>query len=368
MHTNRRLFLAGLSALALATTAKAAEAGRIAMTMSGDGFTLPVRIKGRTLIALFDCGATQSVIDSGVAAELGLRPHSRIDVNLVYAAGRMAVTAPVRVSLGEAVFTPALALGQLRANGRPFDVLLGCDLLEAFRLDLDIATGYARLSTDHASDIPAGMSAIPLTASSHGLSIDITIEGKRLRAHVDTGSNDALTVRRSWAEKNGLLRDRPMSQWISADLSGIYKIEMTSMRTVSIGDYDFAHVPTGIAEFQQDSDAAIGVELLMRCHSVWSLAASKLWLSATDEARARPFARERAGLAYLPDAEGLRVVFVAPGSPADRAGWKTNDIITAVDGGAADAAGDWKRDPARRSVQLTIAGGETRTLALADYY
>jgi predicted aspartyl protease len=367
MHTNRRLFLTGLSAMALATTAKAAEAGRVAMTMSGDGFTLPVRIKGRTLIALFDCGATQSVIDSGVAAELGLRPRSRIDVNLVYAAGRMAVTAPVRVSLGEAVFTPALAIGELRANGRPFDVLLGCDLLEAFRLDLDIATGYARLSTDHTGAI-TGMSAIPLTASAHGLSVDITIEGKRLRAHVDTGSNDALTIRRSWAEKNGLLRDRPVSQWISADLSGIYKIEMTSIRTVSIGDYAFTHVPTGIAEFQQDTDAAIGVELLMRCHSVWSLAASKLWLSATDEALARPFARERAGLAYLSDAQGLRVVFVAPGSPADRDGWKANDIITAIDGGPTDEAGDWKRDPARRSVQLTTADGKTRTLTLTDYY
>ena len=80
---------------------------------------------------------------------------------------------------------------------------------------------------------------------------------------------------------------------------------------------------------------------------------------------------ERSGLAYLPEGEGLNVIFVAPQSPAAAGGWRKGDIITAIDGTPVAhlaAIDDWKRDPARQSARLTLAGGETRVLRLSDYY
>ena len=65
---------------------------------------------------------------------------------------------------------------------------------------------------------------------------------------------------------------------------------------------------------------------------------------------------------------------VAPGSPAERAGWKDGTQIAAVDGHKIDAAyrnstlSRWTMQPPGTRVTLTLADGSTRELVLADYF
>jgi hypothetical protein len=89
---------------------------------------------------------------------------------------------------------------------------------------------------------------------------------------------------------------------------------------------------------------------------------------------AQPFVKDRSGLAGLPSVDRLKVLFVAPGSPAEKGGWKEGAEVIAVDGHKIDAKysgselSHWSKQPPGTVVTLTLADGKTRQLILADYY
>jgi C-terminal processing protease CtpA/Prc len=69
----------------------------------------------------------------------------------------------------------------------------------------------------------------------------------------------------------------------------------------------------------------------------------------------------------------LEVVFVAPGSPAARGGWRAGQRIRAIDGHAirpdyAATQQQWLYGPAGAKVVLTDSKGAHRSLTLAEYY
>jgi C-terminal processing protease CtpA/Prc len=86
-----------------------------------------------------------------------------------------------------------------------------------------------------------------------------------------------------------------------------------------------------------------------------------------------PFARNQTGLALVPEDGGLTVHYVSPGSPAEAAGWKKGERVTALDG--KPVTKDWWRTTLAwakakpgTTVRLTMADGSERTLTLARYY
>jgi len=70
----------------------------------------------------------------------------------------------------------------------------------------------------------------------------------------------------------------------------------------------------------------------------------------------------------------FNVLHVTPGSPAEKAGLKKGDKLTAVGGERVgpgfytSGQANWSRLPAGTKVAVTKADGETVTLTLADYY
>ena len=75
----------------------------------------------------------------------------------------------------------------------------------------------------------------------------------------------------------------------------------------------------------------------------------------------------------MPRGDHLEIEFVAPGSPAARAGWRVGQHIKTVDGqpiGADYVAkqSDWPFRAAGSIVVLTGDDGVPRPLTLADYY
>ena len=82
----------------------------------------------------------------------------------------------------------------------------------------------------------------------------------------------------------------------------------------------------------------------------------------------------RAGLNTVFEGDHLRVVYVAPGSPAEAAGWKAGEQVTAIDGkpiGAGYNGSDqslWLYGAAGKAVTLKTADGAVRKLVLKDYF
>ena len=65
----------------------------------------------------------------------------------------------------------------------------------------------------------------------------------------------------------------------------------------------------------------------------------------------------------------LRILHVARGGPAERAGFKAGDAVTAIDGEtAATANANLTGAPAGRVVDFTLADGSHRRVTLAEYY
>lgn len=347
--------------------------GGFAVRRGDSGLFLPATLKGRVVEAIFDCGASRTVIDSEIARALGIAEVDQVNIQFVYAPGKVGIGEPTPLTVAGQAFTINPYISPLRSAGVNCDMLIGVDVWRMATLDLDGPGLNARLLPPDAAAVP---DMTPVTVSTDGgirTWVPLLIEGKAATAELDTGSNTALTLSRTAATVLGLLDGRPTSQWISGDLAGIYNVDMTSVKAMSLGGVVFRDLPVEVSDHRVGNDISVGLPILMRYRSRWDLSHGKLWLAA-DAARVEaPFWRERAGLAYLPDKDQLNILFVAPGSPAAKAGWKAGDVIVAIDGVAVTDIDpqkrlDWKSDPARTSVKLTTKDGEVRLLTLAAYF
>ncbi|MEI9903685.1 MAG: aspartyl protease family protein [Asticcacaulis sp.] len=356
-----------------ATSVRAQGDGGFTVRNGDSGLFLPATLKDRAVDGIFDCGCSRTVIDSGTAKAFGIVAVDQVDARFVYAKGKMGVAGPTRMTIAGQAFTISPYISALRAAGLDCDMLVGMDVWKAVTFDLDGPGLRGRLLPVDAAPAP-GMASVSI--DNNGSDIiwaPLLIEGKSTTAQLDTGSGTALTLSRDAATALGLIDGRPLSQWISGDLTGIYNIDMTSVKEMNFGGVVFRDMPVEISDHHATSEISIGLPILLRCRTRWDMAHNRLWLAADTTQAALSFERERAGLAYLPDKDRLNVLFVAPGSPAAKAGWKTGDVIIAIDGVTIadldpETLLDWKHDPSRTSVRLTVAGGEVRTLALAAYY
>lgn len=370
MIANRRQILTALASLGFgASVARAAETG-FDLRLTNEGLVMPVVVRGRRLQGILDCGASASLMDTQVAQSLGLKVARERKGAAVYRTIRVGQSEPVHITAGDAAYTAPVMIMPIREAGLKTDMLIGRDILNHFKLDLD---GPRRHATFRATRQPLpDMTPLKVTRSpKNTLVVDMEVEGIPVRASVDTGSSTPLILKGDWALRHDLLHNRKRSQWLGGDVSGLHTITMSSVRDATIGGLTFRDIPVEVSDNLLEFDVNLGLDVFLRLRSFWDMDKSHIWLSGSAADLAQPFARERSGLAYLPEGEGLNVIFVAPQSPAATGGWRKGDIITAIDGMPVPqlaAIDDWKRDPARQSARLTLAGGETRVLRLSDYY
>jgi predicted metalloprotease with PDZ domain len=112
----------------------------------------------------------------------------------------------------------------------------------------------------------------------------------------------------------------------------------------------------------------------MRLRLITDYTSNALWLVRDANVPTQPFLKNRAGVIALPAGDKLKVLMVAPGSPAEKSGWKEGMEIAAVDGHKIDAGyrkstwSHWATQPAGTRVALRLTDGSTKELVLADYF
>jgi len=151
------------------------------------------------------------------------------------------------------------------------------------------------------------------------------------------------------------------------------------LKTVRFAGVTFHDVPAQFdapnIERDSDRDAGnIGMPILKRFRMMIDFQNSRMYVIPIAERIAQPFDRDRSGLRAVQDGDKLVIRHVSKGSPAEAAGWKDGDVITAIDGqaiGSQFASSQlslWSWRPEGTVVTLTMADGSTRKLALADYF
>jgi predicted aspartyl protease len=382
----RRRSLPLLAALAaslslLAAPAFAAEAGRtVAFEFPQDKQILfPITINGRPAEAWLDSGSSASVVDAAFAQELGLSLEGGIRARGVSGAvGGVRLAAATLEIGGQPVPARRVAVMDLspvtRVVPRPVQVLLGREVFETAIVQIDFANRVLSVTPRDQFKPPAAP-PIPLRASGGLRSFPIRIGDTETEAILDLGNSGALLLDRSFAEAHGLLDGRRTSTQMSVGADGPRESVIASLDGVQVGGVDFRAVgAVATAGLASHAPANVGLEILSRFKVTVDFAGDRLWLEPIPGATGQPFRKNRAGLALIPDARGVRVSHVAAGSPAAAAGWRVGEEIAAIDGrsvGADYAASEtarWIFGPPGRVVALTMSNGARRLLRLADYY
>lgn len=309
------------------------------------------RILGsRPLRFILDSGAAGSIIDTAVASEIGLKPTDKTAISGVTGTaeggriGGAVVSLPGVELLNHRFIT--IPLGELSAHlGKRIDGLLGEDLFSKLVVEMDYGASNVRLIAPWEYDykgegeiIPLEIRRTPFVRLKLGTDSSKPAEGV---FQIDTGFNGSIHVYRSFADLHRILQVVPR---LIADeavgATGVLPISRGRVGSLQLGRFS---IPSIIASFYPPSysstgigghDGNLGGEVLRRFRVAFDYARRRMILEPGKALTERDEA-DMCGISLIAQGAGLkqlRVVSVAPNTPAARARLKEGDELLSVDG------------------------------------
>jgi hypothetical protein len=367
-----------LTATALGCSAHAQPDGDWQPFVYADGIRLAGLANGQEVRILLDSGVSSLVLDRAAAQRLGVAvADGTVRADGFAQSVEAGLSGPFDLSVsGHHYAVRSAVLGDFSAfagAGAPFDILLGLPAFENFYIDIDFATQRIAFRT---APPPAvlGMPYLPLVQDGFGLrALEVAVGDGHppLQALVDLGASGALMVSKAYSDGRDLLAGRPQSRWIAAGIDGLIEFDVASVPRARLGTVELKDMPVDVhSAWLRDFPGNVGYEALSQfSRIVTDYSENRLYYVASTEPQ-RPFAKNRSGIAAVFDGERCRVVFIAPGSPAEQTGWQGGDIFVALDGVPLSEAYDrrWGEAPAGTTVAIRMADGSERRLVFADYY
>jgi hypothetical protein len=266
--------------------------------------------------------------------------------------------------------------------GAPLPVILDKELFNEMIVEIDYPRRRIAFHDPARWSYRGRGSRVPLTKDRGLRKVPVSVEGLApITVGFDLGQGSALALYQAYVERERLLdRRAPLSKQRGGGLGGASEDVVAALKTVVFGGSTFTNVPAtfvlnpaGSTETTREQ-GNLGTDVLKRFRIIVDYPHDTLYLEPDRGAVRAPFRKDRSGLDVELEGATLVVVFVAPASPAERAGWRVGEKITAGDGeavGADYSTSDrwrWSHGKAGTRVALTVAGAETRQLTLADYY
>ncbi|HLZ74099.1 aspartyl protease family protein [Phenylobacterium sp.] len=329
-----------------------------------------------------DTGVDRTVIDAATAARCGIAALG--DTVSVGLTGRVEgrTSGPVHLQLQNLAITMREAslfdLGALSAiNGRPVGVVLGNDLFGRAAVSFDFGADRMLVAEPSTLMPHPGFAEIPLTREPElgRLLIPASLgKGVALEAVADLGNDAPLYMSAEFAAQHRLLEGRPLSRSMSVGAEGVGVDTVFTLPSLEVGGVVLRQVPTRIpSSWTAKAPAVIGLPIFARFDLTFCAPRDRLWMKAPARRIARPFGKDRSGLAVTRAGDRLEIAFVAPRSPASRVGLRPGDAITSVNGQILDGGflANRPRLGARAGgarLALGLADGRAVSLILADYY
>ena len=341
----------------------------------------PVKLENTIISALVDSGTSRTIINSGLARELGLVPLGETSVTsftrrvagVSYRAATMELAGTI---LKDFVFDSYETADIEALARRQLPLIVGRDVLKKIDVEIDFIGDRIRwTSPGPRRNVRPGL-RLPLCGERAAFpSIDLAIEGMtQERCLLDLGSDAPVTRSAAFAKERGLFEGRRQSTAVSIGLEGVLTNIAFTLRNVSIGDFAWHDVPVQAVEnWKLAQPISVGWPLFQAFHIVLSLGARTMDMTANRQVLASPIPRDRLGISGRREEQRLVISHVAPGSPAWHAGLRGNDVLVNVDGRAISrgypAPGDRVGFRAPGSVvRLGLADGRTLEIMLIDYY
>lgn len=340
---------------------------------------VPVTIAGVAFSAVLDSGAARSVMDRAVASQLGLQFQSGYTARGLTSdvEGAIGEAATVRIgNIALSLSMGVLDLGALsKASSRPIDMVLGREIFEQGIVDIDFRKERIRFLNRDCALKDSRAIVLPLQNKDGIYSVTAAVEGMgEADFLLDLGSTVSIYLSPAYALEMKLLEGKKVSTGMTIGMEGLDLSLLSTLRSFNLAGVEFRNVPVAIPErWSQRTTGVIGLPVLARFRVQIDAAAGNIRLTPDGDAERTPFSRDRSGLSTYREDRHLRVLHVARGSPAERAGLRPNDRIVAINGiGVPKAyppgAVPIGRKPAGTVVKLLTAEGGDHSITLEDYY
>jgi predicted aspartyl protease len=378
--------LALLVAAPLLTPVQEAPAWH-AFELFRDGYLYaPGQVNGEPVEMVLDTGAGITVLSTELAERLELERGRTIQAQGVGGLQSARLVEGVRIELAGtqlgALTVAVIDLSGVEKHiGRDMPLILGRELFAEHVVDIDYPGRRlaVRPPADYTYDGPGR--TVELYRRGTGRQVEARVEGlPAARFAVDTGSGGTLALFEDYTERHGLLEGRaPLSDVNGGGVGGRISLRVGSLRGFRFAGYDLGPMPVSFHEGDEGAFGSIraagnlGTAVFRRFRLVFDAPHGKLHVEPGPGWDEQTFRRNRAGIQVVWLGDALEVMHVAAGSPAEAAGWKAGERITAIDGRAVDASYYrelwlWGTGEDGREVVLRDGAGRERRLVLATYY
>lgn len=223
--------------------------------------------------------------------------------------------------------------------GVRIDGIIGYSFLRKFILKIDYDKQAIEIFTPGAMRYPRGGYLLKPTFTTLPL-VQSIIEDERAllsRFIFDTGAGLCFILSQEYVTDSVVFKKRRKRYPTQAEgLGGKKMMDITVMKSIKIGPYKFRNVPVHIFEDEYNVTSypslggIVGNDLLRRFNVILNYPDQSIHLKPNAQYLA-PFDYSYTGLGvYLIDGE-VRVIDVIPGSPGEKAGFKSGDVIFSID-------------------------------------
>lgn len=283
-----------------------------------------------------------------------------------------------KVTLRDQVFGVLPLPGFSKVEGTAFDGLVGYEVFKRFVVKIDYAARKLTLMRPKDFKAAGAGTAVPFTFLGHIPGVKGSIDGLSGEFEIDTGSRAALTLWGPFVKDHDLARRYRASPEtvVGWGVGGSASGRVARGDTLKLGSV-VVHDP--VLELSTATEGAgadkyiagnVGGEILRHFTVTFDYANQRMYLKPNRDYGA-PMDYDRSGMWVNAGGGGFEVKSVMPEGPADEAGIKPGDLITAVDGKPASSLSlsDVRRKLSHEApgtrVTLTLGvGKDARTVTL----
>lgn len=291
---------------------------------------------------IFDTGGV-NLLTPPLVSELGLKSEGQMQGNGA-GSGHMDVglTKVSSLQLGKAtvkdqVFAVMALNSMSSVEGVGMPGMVGFETFRRFVTRVDYGAGTITLIKPSAFDPKDAGTPVHFTFNGNTIEAPATYDGVAGTFTIDTGSRASLTLTGPFIAKNHLSSSGvdAVTGW---GIGGPTRSVALRGKTLKLGAAD---ITGAVVELSTDKGGAmadgtmagnIGAGVLKRFVVTLDYENATMYLKPVAAATADLDTFDRAGMWFNEGSDGYTVVDVTKGTPADRAGFKQGDEITAVDG------------------------------------
>lgn len=326
---------------------------------------------------LLDTGGAGSLVDRELAHKLAVKLERGVASVSGSANLEVGVIPRAVIEVGKARYQGRLTASPLAplepAIGRPFEGIIGGDLLQRYVLEMDYDKGVMRFYEPAAFQYAGRGQSLPLSFAQGVPFINLEVSlpgGKSVKGDflIDTaGGRMAIHIHKEIAEREGLFDGSPMLEEKGLGLGGATSRKVARGAMLSIGTF---RLPRPFVAFTEDtaglrtnpnSVGLVGMEVLRRFKLTFDYSRKLLHLEPNRSLRAQ-FVYDASGLllrATRPSFSPPYVFRVRDNSPAKEAGLEPDDVLLQIDGRSISAL---KLDAVR---ELLKQPGKTHKLSFS---